>query len=137
MATFKTRFDIITKDKARRIVAGFAKVSHVAGELVADTENDVVEVEELEKAAHRFFDVSRKGTAGHYTAKSLSFVGGMVITPEKLEAMGVPAEVAKNSTSGLWVEARVDDPKVWKRVTSGELKAFSIEGFAERVEVDD
>ncbi len=136
MDTFTAQFDVIAKDTKRRVVAGFAKVAARGGELIPDTENDVVEVEELEKALHRFFDESREGSAGHYAPKALSFVGGVVITPEKLEAMGLSKEAAATCTSGAWVEARVDDPAVWARVESGELRAFSIEGSAKRVPVE-
>jgi hypothetical protein len=133
--TFNLTATIISKDATRQIVAGFAKVAARNGELVPDTENDVVEPVELEKACHTFVEKSRKGTDGHFKPQAATVVACMVITPEKLMKMGIPEDVAKAATCGAWVEMRVDDPAVWAKVQKGTLRAFSIEGGAFRKKI--
>ena len=59
-------------------------------------------------------------------------VESLVVTPEKLEALGLPAGSLQ---TGWWVGFKVD-PVTFAKVQSGEFQMFSIEGTAQRVEVE-
>lgn len=68
-----------------------------------------------------------------------TLVESFVVTPEKLDlllkALGGNGAPADFHGVAAWVGYKVHDAKVWKRVKDGELRAFSIEGSAEREEV--
>jgi hypothetical protein len=135
--------EIISKDATRRQVWGYAKISKVDGELVADSENDVVDTEELEKAAFDFVQNSRAAKVTHGKdsqagdGQVAELIESIVVTPEKLEAIGVPAEVAKAVPEGWFLGFQVKDDDTWARVESGELGAFSIGGSAVREPVEE
>jgi hypothetical protein len=75
----------------------------------------------------------------HDQRPASTLVESFVVTPEKLslllKALGYEGEPPVFKGVGAWVGYRVHDEDVWKRVKSGELAAFSIEGTAEREEV--
>jgi len=130
--------EIIAKDSAQQRVWGYAKISKVDGELVPDGENDVVATEELEKAAFDFLQTSRAAKVTHGKdslageAQVAELIESIVVTPEKLTALGIPEDVAKSVPEGWFLGFQVTDPGTWGRVESGELGAFSIGGSAVR-----
>jgi hypothetical protein len=83
---------------------------------------------------------SREGDAMHDQKPVSTLVESFVVTPEKLDlllkAMGHADGAPKDFKGvGAWVGYKVHDAAVWKRVKDGELRAFSIEGTADRQEV--
>jgi hypothetical protein len=82
---------------------------------------------------------SREGDAMHDQKPASTLVESFVVTPQKLDmlmkALGYPGAPADFKAIGAWVGFKVHREDVWKRVKSGELGAFSIEGTAEREEV--
>ena len=60
-------------------------------------------------------------------------IESVVFTEEKMAAMGIPEGTLP---VGWWIGFQVTDADVWKKVKDGTYSMFSIEGKAERVEVN-
>lgn len=129
----KPTFAITKFDDERMLAFGFASVSvETDGERVVDSQDDIIEPGELERAAYDYVLRSRDGGVMHEQMGVARLVESFVATPEKLERLGLPAD---SLPQGWWVGFKVDDPEVWKRVKSGELRSFSIGGRCQRREV--
>lgn len=121
-------------DEDQHLVFGWFNVAvRKDGKLLTDMEEDVVEVEELEKAAYDFVIESRQGGVMHQGNPKAVLVESIVITPEKLEKMGLPPDAVP---ARWWGGFKVLDGDTWSKVKKGELKMFSIEGEAVRVETE-
>lgn len=128
-------------DADKRQVFGWASVSKLNGEDVVDLQGDIVPIEETEKAAYRYVIESRKGGDMHKRVSKFSedqplhtadMIESFVVTPEKLEKMGLPADALPH---GWWVGYHVNDDKQWEMVKSGERAGFSIHGSGKRTAV--
>lgn len=135
---------VISKiDKWKRQVFGWAYVTHDEhGVVSVDKSGEFMDdVEELEKAAYKFVLNSRMASDSHAPLRK-NFEGGgvgtmiesMVFTPEKCEAMGIPAGLLP---TGWWVGFQIHDESVWNEVTKGNRPAFSIHGSGTKKEVGD
>jgi hypothetical protein len=145
----KAEFDDVTwtgviakVDADKRQVFGWASVSRINGEDVVDLQGDVVPIEEIEKSAYKYVIESRKGgdmhrrvkkfddgTVPHHTA---DMIESFVVTPEKLEKMGLPSDALPH---GWWVGYHVNDDEQWALVKSGKRAGFSIHGSGTRTPV--
>ncbi|MCL2388114.1 MAG: XkdF-like putative serine protease domain-containing protein [Defluviitaleaceae bacterium] len=126
-------FAIIKSDDDKRLVFGWASVAaRVTGEVIEDFQNDIIEIDVLEKAAYEY--TLNFGTAGemHERGGVGRLVESVVFTQENAAAMGIPEGCLPE---GWWVGYYIDDDEVWKKIKSGEYSMFSIEGTAQRVEV--
>jgi hypothetical protein len=136
-----TALNITKSDKDKRLVFGFAKFSEdptKRGSYYVDRQGDVIETEELEKSAYDFVLTSRDGGTMHETGGDATLIESFMVTPEKLEKMGLASDALP---AGWWtgfyvhpVEAGQPDP--WDKITKGEYTAFSIEGEGRRVPID-
>ena len=63
-----------------------------------------------------------------------TLVESVVFTEEKQRAMGIPEGTLP---VGWWIGFKVLDADVWEKVKDGTYSMFSIEGEAERAEVED
>lgn len=131
------RLRIAKLDEAQRLVFGWASVAvKDRDQLLVDKQGDQIEPAELEKAAYDFVEHSRVANEMHRGGPVGVLVESLVVTPEKLEAMGlqrVGDDVSKAAPqAGLWVGFRVR-PDVFAKVKAGELRMFSIEGTARKV----
>lgn len=130
---------ILKLDDERRLVYGLAMVSRdAAGQLVTDLQGDQIEERVLEDAFHDYVTESRQGDHMHDRRKGVaSLVECFVVTPEKLagllKALGVDADVSAYKGAAAFVGYQVHDAETWAEVKAGKLKAFSIDGSAERV----
>jgi hypothetical protein len=128
-------------DEDKHQVFGWASIVQKDGRPVVDLQGDYITVDELEKAAYEYVQKSRIGGAMHrrvdehgnlieknrpYHAADL--IESFVVTPEKIEKMGLP----ESTPVGWWVGFKVNDPDVWSVVKSGEWKGFSIHGSGRR-----
>jgi putative serine protease XkdF len=126
------------KDEDQHLVFGLASVSITAdGEMVTDLQGDQIDPDEMEKAFHEYVMDSREGDVMHDKVPASKLVECFVVTPEKLDALikalggsGAPPDF---KGCAAWVGYKVFNEAVWKRVKAGDLRAFSIEGVAERV----
>jgi hypothetical protein len=129
-------------DTDKRQVFGWASVSQINGEDVVDLQGDIVPIEEIEKSAYKYVLDSRKGgdmhrrvsklddgTVPHHTA---DMIESFVVTPEKLEKMGLPPNALP---LGWWVGYHVNDDEQWSLVKSGARAGFSIHGSGTRTTV--
>lgn len=126
-------FQILRKDASRHIVYGWASVSVADGELVTDLQGDQIEPDALEQAVEDFMLNYRAGTADgagvmHATEPACEVIASLVTTPDIVKAFGL----GENLPIGWILGLKVMDEDVWKRVVSGELRAMSIQGTAER-----
>lgn len=117
-------------DEEQRKVTGWASVvTKEDGSRVIDSQEDIIPIEEIEKAAHELMLAG--GTLGEMHARlgvgriCESFVASV----EKRKALGLG-----DGPEGWVITAKVTDDAAWARVKKGELAEFSIGGTAERVE---
>mgnify|MGYP000818437354 FL=1 len=104
------------------------------GEEIEDWQEDIIEPEELENAAYQYVLLYREGGEMHERGGAAVLVESVVFTEEKMQAMGIPAGTLP---IGWWIGFKVTDEDVWEKVKDGTYPMFSIEGEAERVEVED
>lgn len=127
---FETRFDVRKFDDAEQIVFGWANVSvRKDGTLVIDSEEDTIELADLEAAAYDFVLNAAATGDMHEGGVTGQLVESMVFTPEKLEAMNLPEG---SVPAGWWVGFHVDDREVFDKVRKRERSMFSIQGTAIR-----
>lgn len=131
----KGRFKIMKSDDEKMLAFGWASVSmRVDGEVIEDWQKDIVEPEELEKAAYEFVLLYREGGEMHERGGAAVLIESVVFTEEKMQAMGIPVGTLP---VGWWIGFKVLDEDVWEKVKDGTYPMFSIEGEAERVKVED
>lgn len=124
---------IVKVDEERQYVFGWASVSIAKnGEMVEDSQGDVIELPELEEAAYHFsLDFGLSG-AMHLGEAVGSLIESFVVTPEKLAALGLAADVLPY---GWWVGFHIEDYETFAKIKKGEYSMFSIQGQAVREEV--
>lgn len=130
--TIRGIFKIEKADNDQMLAFGWANVAIAAnGERIEDYQEDIIEPEELEKAAYEFVQFYREGGEMHERGGCATLIESIVFTEEKIKAMGIREG---DVPIGWWIGFKVTDLEVWKKVKSGEYPMFSIEGEAERVE---
>lgn len=85
------KLTVMKSDDERRLVFGWANVAvRVDGEQIVDWQEDLIDPEELEKAAYEY--VAEFGTAGemHQRGGVGRVVESVVFTKEKADALGIP-----------------------------------------------
>lgn len=131
----KGRFKIMKSDDEKMLAFGWASVSmRVGGEVIEDWQNDIVEPDELERAAYDYVLLYREGGEMHERGGAAILIESVVFTEEKMKAMGIPDGTLP---VGWWIGFKVTDSDVWEKVKDGTYPMFSIEGEAERIEVED
>lgn len=125
---------IAKSDDERMLAFGWASVAiRVDGEQIEDWQEDMIDPADLENAAYRFVELYREGGEMHERGDVAVLVESCVFTEEKQKALGLEPGTLP---VGWWIGFHVTDRDVWKKVKSGEYTMFSIEGEAERVEVE-
>ena len=131
----KQKFRITKSDDDKKQAFGWANVSiRSNGEVIEDWQEDIVEPEELENAAYNFVELYREGGEMHERGGAAVLIESVVFTEEKMKAMGIPEGTLP---IGWWIGFKVLDDDVWEKVKDGTYSMFSIEGEAERVEVEE
>lgn len=128
--------EISKRDDEKRQVFGFCTVTHLNGEAVIDRQGDYIPLDEIEKSAYTYVLNSRKGgdmhaRDGEVPLHTSDMIESFVITPEKLEKMGLPEDALPH---GWWVGFKVNDDRQWEMVKKSERTGFSIHGSGKRVE---
>lgn len=145
-ADFELTADIVKLDKAEHLVFGWASICSINGRLITDTQGDQIDPVTIESAAYDF--VLHARVAGHMhkteddeVEKVGQLVESVVFTEEKTKAMlkslkdqGIDAKM-DFPFCGWWIGFHVLDEKVWSRIVSGELPAFSVGGRGKRAVV--
>ncbi len=131
----KRKFQIAKMDEDKKLAFGWANVSiRSNGEVIEDWQEDIVEPEELEQAAYSFVELYREGGEMHERGGVAVLIESVVFTEEKMAAIGIPEGTLP---IGWWIGFKVLDDDVWGKVKDGTYSMFSIEGEANRVEVED
>lgn len=128
----KDEHKLLKFDDEQHIVYGWASVSTVDGMHLVDKQGDVVPMDVLTKAVNEFMENERVGKTMHVGDQTGVILHSMPISKDIAEALGIQTQL-----EGWIVGYKVYDDEVWKMVKSGELRAFSIGGFAESSEVED
>lgn len=126
-------------DLERQMAFGLASVvSRSDGEPLVDAHGDVIEPFSLEESVYDYVLYSRDADVMHVQAGIGRLVESMVITPEKVEAIGkvLGIEFPADVPTAWWVGFKVDDPEVWQLVKTGTLSMFSITGEGRRLPID-
>lgn len=129
----KGKLKITKSDDDKMLAFGWANVSiRSNGEVIEDWQEDIVEPEELERAAYNFVELYREGGEMHERGGTAVLIESVVFTEEKMKAIGIPVGTLP---VGWWIGFKILDEDVWEKVKDGTYSMFSIEGEAERVEV--
>lgn len=133
--TWEVEFSKFDEDK--HLVFGWASVVKKNGEDVVDLQGDYIHIDDVEKSAYDYVLTSRKG--GHQHRRDgdapvhvSDMVESFVVTPEKIEKMGLP----EDTPLGWWTGFKVHDEDTWQRVKKGELTGFSVHGRGKRTVMD-
>lgn len=129
---FGITFEFEKADATGSYVRGWASVVSVNGEMVEDTQGDVIPMDELRKAAHNFILNSRVAKAMHSGGTVGDVVESVLIDDEFAKAIG-----ATTPNRGWFIGMRINDEAVRKRIRKGELRAFSIGGRGKRKKMED
>ena len=119
----------IIKNEEKRLV--YAVVYEPFDGTNADTHGDFARAEEIEKAAHRFFNQARVNI-DHRIACGENEV-------EVVESSIMLADTTINGETvkkGSWVVVmKVHSDSIWKAIKNGELNAYSMEGTGEKADL--
>lgn len=124
-------FEIKKADPDQRMIFGWASVVTKDGKPIIDKQNDIIPVDELEKAFYDYVLYSRDQGHMHSRTGVGRMIECMVFTKQKQDALGIDLGI-----EGAWVGYLVDDDAVWAAHKRGELPEFSIGGAAVPVEVE-
>jgi hypothetical protein len=135
LENFTIEGEVSKVDEDKRLAFGWASIAYLPdGTLVDDKQGDVLDdVEEVEKSAYDFVVDCRDGGEMHIRKGIGTLVESVVFTPEKIEAMGIPANTMP---LGWWVGFRVSDDDVWDRIKKGDYRMFSVHGRGTRKALD-
>lgn len=127
-------FVIAKADNEKRQVFGWANVAALAdGSQICDWQQDMVDMEELERAAYEFVLHSRQGGEKHCRGNVAVMIESVVFTKEKMAGLGIPYGIIPE---GWWIGFQILDDGVWQKIKQGEYAMFSIEGEAYREQVE-
>ncbi len=138
-------FKLTKVDKENRMVFGFFSVNKIGEELLEDRQQDLIETEELEKAAYDFVLNARIAGEGHIRKGVGNLVESFMITYDKMESilktvedMGVAGATFDLKMEGWWGGFQVTDADVLEKIEKGDYPMFSVGGRAtERIELED
>jgi hypothetical protein len=114
------------------VVAGWASVVSVDGKPVEDHQGDIISIDEIRKAAHRFVRDARVAKAQHSGDPVGEVVESVIVDDALAKALG-----ASDGKRGWWIVMKVHDPKIQERIRKGELAAFSIGGKGRRTKIQE
>lgn len=125
----------VTKlDDEQQIVFGWGSVTKVSGQPVIDSQGDIIEDTELEKAVYDFMVNAVHDEMHKRIVLDSKIVESFVVTDEKLSKM-FPGEAIPRGFRGWWIGVKINDPEVYRKHKTGEYTGFSITGKAMRKEV--
>ena len=118
-------------DEAQQIVYGWAgQYLDEHGRLLEDLQGDMIDPAEVERAAYQYVLEKRESGVMHEGKTVGHIVASLVTTPDVVKAFFGDVKVPV----GWLIGVKYPDKEVFKKVVSGELAMFSIQGNADRVE---
>ena len=130
------KLEFLKVDNELRLVLGWASVTMKDGQEVVDLHDDVIDGDNLTKAAMEFMANTRKGGVMHIkgedgTAVPIGeIVFSMPFTADIQKAFGIQLD-----REGLAIGVRVDHDGVWAKVKDGTLAMFSVGVRGRREEI--
>jgi hypothetical protein len=118
-------FKVVKLDDEQRIIYGWASVTTVKGEMIVDTQGDVIETETLHKAVNDFMENVRVGKLMHQGEPVGQIIHSFPISKEICDALGIQTDM-----EGWITGYKVYDENLWQDVKAGKYAAFSIGGAA-------
>ena len=97
---------------------------------MVDHQGDMISIDEIEKAAHKFLTDCRVAGDSHITKGVGHLVESIVFSNELQKALDINL-----GQTGWFVGFKVTDQDVWDRVKKGELSMFSIGGSGTRTKI--
>jgi hypothetical protein len=133
---FRLDVPISKIDTDKRLAFGWASVAKRRdGSLVSDLQGDELhDIEAMEDVAYTFVQDCRDGGEMHIKKGVAQLVESFVVTPEKLEKMGLPTDALP---IGWWTGYRVNDDDVWGLVKDGTYKQLSVHGIGRRTLIEE
>lgn len=130
--TWKREFDIAKINNDQQLVFGWLSIAFdKSGNQVMDSDQDIIEEVDLEKAAYNHVLKFRKAGENHQEFIG-NLVESMIFTKEKQQALGIPPCILP---VGWWVGYYIEKQEAWSKVKTGEYNSFSIGGRGRREEV--
>ncbi len=120
---------ILKIDPEQRIAYGWASVVTENGAPVIDRQGDIIDPQELSRAASQFMRKSRSAKQMHAGPPVGEVLHSLPLTDDLAKSLGLDS-----ARQGWIVGIRVNDDSVWQKVKSGQLGAFSIGGQAVKEE---
>ena len=124
-------FEFTKADAAGRFVRGWASVVTDQMGQVADSQGDMIDIDDIRKAAHRFVSDARIAKAMHQGQQVGEVVESVIIDDEFAKALGIT-----DPKRGWWIGMEIHDDTIRKGVREGKLRAFSIGGRGRRQPVE-
>jgi hypothetical protein len=136
LAEFQLDVPIVKIDKDKHLAFGWASVAKRRdGTIISDLQGDEIrDLDAMEDVAYRFVTDCRDGGEMHVRKGVAQLVESFMVTPEKLERMGLPEG---SLPVGWWVGYKVNDEDVWKGVKDGKYTQFSVHGRGRRTILED
>jgi len=136
LAEFQLDVPIAKIDEDKRLAFGWASVAkRKDGTIISDLQGDEIrDLDAMEDVAYKFVTDCRDGGEMHVRKGVAQLVESFMVTPEKLEKMGLPEG---SLPVGWWVGYRVNDEDVWKGVKDGKYTQFSVHGRGRRTILED
>jgi hypothetical protein len=125
--SFGITVDFEKADPTGRYVRGWASVVSKGGAPVEDYQGDIIEMDELRKAAHQFILDARVAKAMHDGGQVGQVVESVIIDDAFAKAVGM-----SDDRRGWWIGMEITDPSVQEKVRKGTFRAFSIGGRGRR-----
>mgnify|MGYP002623290051 FL=1 len=129
--------EVIKFDQDQQLVFGWANIIKDAdGEVYVDSQGDFIDdIGQLEKAAYDYVLHSRNGAEMHINQNVARVVESFVVTPDKLEALGLVSKT-DSVPAGWWIGFKVDDESFLEKVKDGSYSGLSVHGKGQREIVD-
>jgi len=125
-------FEKIAALEDQRLVYGWAYCTEMSGQSVVDHSGDVVDINDLEKAAHAYMKSHRAHKVMHYGKVIAETVESVVFSKELQSALGI--DLGK---VGWFVVFKILDDETWDDFKSGKYPMLSIGGMATREKYDE
>lgn len=130
MPAVRFDFRIEKASPTGRYVSGWLSVVEKDGKPVEDSQGDIVAMEEVRKAFHKYMRGSRVIKSQHAGDGIGDLVECVIVDDDFAKAHGVT-----HGQRGVWGTAEITDEKEQARVRKGEYGGFSIGGRGKRTEI--
>ena len=128
---FHISFNFSKASTTGRYVRGWASVVTAGGTPVTDHQGDIIAIDDIRKAAHKFISDARIAKAMHAGQPVGEVVESVIIDDDFAKAVGMT-----DGRRGWWIGMEIHDATIRENVRKGKLRAFSIGGRGRRTPVE-